>query len=112
MAVMVIQHKVRDYDAWRRAYDAHQGSPTGAGVTNGRIYRKAEDPSDILGLFDVADVAKARAWTEGADLRAAMEKGGVVSSRLSTASDDRSLPAAASLEAEPAAIRIPQATTL
>jgi len=52
---------------------------TGAGITNGRIYRKAEDPSDILGLFDVADLAKARAFTEGADLRAAMEKAGVVS---------------------------------
>ena len=24
MAVMVIQHKVRDYDAWRPVYDAHQ----------------------------------------------------------------------------------------
>jgi hypothetical protein len=41
MAVMVIQHKVRDYDAWRPVYDAHQGSRTGAGVTNGRVYRRA-----------------------------------------------------------------------
>jgi hypothetical protein len=79
MAVMVIQHKVRDYDAWRPVYDAHQGSRTGAGVTNGRVYRRAEDPNDLLLVHDVADVAKARAWTEGADLRAAMEKAGVVS---------------------------------
>ena len=79
MAVMVIRHKVRDYDAWRPVYDAHEPSRTGAGVTNGRIYRKAEDPNDILGVFDIADVAKTRAWTEGADLRAAMEKSGVVS---------------------------------
>ena len=79
MAVMVFQHKVRDYDAWRPVYDAHEPSRTRAGITNGRIYRKAEDPSDILGLFDVADLAKARAFTEGADLRAAMEKAGVVS---------------------------------
>jgi len=79
MAVMVIQHKVRDYDAWRPVYDAHQGSRTGAGVTNGRVYRRAEDPNDLLLVHDVADVAKARAWTEGADLRAAMEKAGVMS---------------------------------
>jgi hypothetical protein len=79
MAVLVIQHKVRDYDAWRPVYDAHQGSRTGAGVTNGRVYRRAEDPNDLLLVHDVADVAKARAWTEGADLRAAMEKAGVVS---------------------------------
>jgi hypothetical protein len=79
MAVMVIQHKVRDYDAWRPVYDAHQGSRTGAGVTNGRVYRRAEDPNDLLLVHDVADVAKARAWTEGEDLRAAMQKAGVVS---------------------------------
>ena len=79
MAVMVIQHKVRDYDAWRPVYDAHQGSRTGAGVTNGRVYRRAEDPNDLLLVHDVADVATARAWTEGEDLRAAMQKAGVVS---------------------------------
>ena len=79
MAVMVFQHKVRDYHAWRPVYDAHEPSRTGAGLTNGQIYRKAEDPSDILGLFDVADVAKARTWTEGADLQAAMQKSGVES---------------------------------
>ena len=39
---------------------------TGAGVTNGRVYRKAEDPNDILVRHDITDVAKARAWTEGA----------------------------------------------
>ena len=79
MPVMVIQHKIRDYDAWRPVYDAHQASRTGAGVTNGRVYRKAEDPNDILVVHDVADVAKARTWTEGEDLRAAMERSGVVS---------------------------------
>ena len=79
MPVMVIQHKIRDYDAWRPVYDAHQASRTGAGVTNGRVYRKAEDPNDILVVHDVADLAKARTWTEGEDLRAAMKRSGVVS---------------------------------
>ena len=46
-----------------------------------RSYRadRLTNPLPIHSLFDVADVAKARAWTEGADLRAAMEKAGVVS---------------------------------
>lgn len=45
---------------------------------NGRVYRKAEDPNDLLLVHDVADMAQARAWTEGADLQTAMEKSGVV----------------------------------
>jgi hypothetical protein len=78
MALMVIQHRVRDYAAWRPVYDAHQASRIGAGVTNGRVYRKAEDANDLLVLHDVADVAKARAWTQGEDLRTAMQKSGVL----------------------------------
>src|SRR5207245_7692591 len=38
MALMVIHHKVRDYAAWRPAYDAHEPSRAGAGITNGRVY--------------------------------------------------------------------------
>jgi hypothetical protein len=53
MALMVIHHKVRDYAAWRPAYDAHEPSRAGAGITNGRVYRKAEDPNDLVILFDI-----------------------------------------------------------
>ncbi len=79
MALMIIQHKVRDYAVWRPAYDAHEPSRVGAGITNGRVYRKADDPNDLVILFNVADVAKARAWAVGEDLKAVMQKAGVLS---------------------------------
>jgi hypothetical protein len=77
MASMVIHHNVSNYAAWRPAYDAHESARVGAGITNGRVYRKAEDPNDLVILFDVADVAKARAWAAGDDLKTAMQKAGV-----------------------------------
>jgi hypothetical protein len=49
-------------------------SQAGAGLTNGRVYCKAEDPNDVVILFDVSDMAKARAWAGGTDLKAAMQK--------------------------------------
>lgn len=78
MALLVVQHKVRDYTAWRPAFDAHEPSRTGAGVTNGRVYRRAEDPNDLVLLFDVADMAKARTWAAGEDLKKAMQNAGVL----------------------------------
>jgi hypothetical protein len=78
MAMMVLQHKIRDYAAWRPAYDAHETSRVGAGITNGRVYRKAEDPNDIVILFDAADIAKARAWASSEDLKSVMQKAGVI----------------------------------
>lgn len=39
--------------------------PRASGITNGRVYRKAENPNDVVILVDVADVAKARVWAAG-----------------------------------------------
>jgi len=75
---LTIHHKVKDYALWRKGYDEHEKSRASAGVTNGKVFRSAEDPNDILILADVADVAKARAWLGGEDLKAAMQKAGVV----------------------------------
>jgi hypothetical protein len=73
-----IHHKVKDYASWRKGYDEHEKSRVSAGVTNGKVFRSAEDPNDILIVLDVADVAKARTWLGAPDLKTAMEKAGVV----------------------------------
>jgi hypothetical protein len=78
MATLMVQHQVRDYATWRTAFDAHEPSRVGAGITNGRVYCKAEDPNNLVLLFDLDDVAKAKAWTEGEDLKSAMQGAGVV----------------------------------
>ena len=77
---LTIHHKVKDYAAWRKGYDDHEKARHAAGVTNGRVFRSAEDPNDVLILQDVADVAKARTWLGGDELKAAMTKAGVVGS--------------------------------
>jgi hypothetical protein len=44
------------------------------------VYRRVEDPNDVVILQDVADVTKARTWMASDEMKAAMEKGGVVGS--------------------------------
>jgi heme-degrading monooxygenase HmoA len=78
MASMIIHHRVRDYAAWRPGYDAHESSRGAAGITDGRVYRNAEDPNDIVIVANVSDLAKARAWTASDDLKTAMQKAGVL----------------------------------
>jgi hypothetical protein len=77
---LTIHHKVTDYTAWRKGYDAHEQSRRSAGLTNGRVFRSAEDPNDVVVLQDCADVAKARTWVGSEDLKAAMQKSGVIGS--------------------------------
>jgi hypothetical protein len=71
---------VKDYAAWRTGYDAGETGRTSAGITNGKVFRSAANPNDVLVLFDVADTAKARTWIGSDDLKAAMQKSGVLGS--------------------------------
>jgi|ERR1700730_11276807 hypothetical protein len=77
---LTIHVKVKDYSTWRPAYDAHEKSRLSAGITNGRVFRSAEDPNDVVILQDVADVAKARTWLGSDEMKATMQKSGVVGS--------------------------------
>jgi hypothetical protein len=77
---LTIHIKVKDYATWRPGYDGHEKSRLSAGITNGRVFRNAQDPNDIVILQDVADVAKARTWLGSDDLKATMKKSGVTGS--------------------------------
>jgi hypothetical protein len=74
---LTVQFKVQDYSAWRTAYDGREQGRTSAGITNGKVYRRVEDPNDVVILSDVADVTKASAFLGTDELKAAMQKSGV-----------------------------------
>src|ERR1700694_6235576 len=77
---MTVHLKVKDYSTWRASYDERKNNRVSAGITNGRVFRNAQDPNDLVILQDVADVAKARTWFGSDDLKAAMQKSGVIGS--------------------------------
>jgi hypothetical protein len=76
--IMAIHHRVEDYAKWRPAYDAHEQARVAAGVTNGRIYQSKGDPNDVVILFDVVDVSKAKAFSQSQDLKSRMQAAGVL----------------------------------
>jgi hypothetical protein len=78
MGVMIVHHSVRDYAAWRPAYDAHEAARRAAGLTNGRVFRSTEDPNDILILFDTSDRRRAEEFGGSEDLKSAMQNSGVI----------------------------------
>jgi hypothetical protein len=77
---LTVHLKVKDYGTWRAGYDGREQNRRSAGITNGRVFRKAEDQNDVVVLQDVADVTKARVWVASDDLKAAMQKSGVIGS--------------------------------
>ena len=75
---MLIRHKVRDFSEWKPGYDAHLPKRAEAGLTETYLLRGADDPNEVVLLFAVQDLNRAKAFSESEDLRETMQKLGVL----------------------------------
>jgi hypothetical protein len=78
MALLVVQHPVRDYQAWRAVYDSAGDMQRAAGVTAESVHQLAGDPNTVLVLHYFATVAEAESMISNPELKVAMERAGVV----------------------------------
>jgi hypothetical protein len=78
MAIAIIRHKVADYGKWRPVFDADEPRRQAADMTNPRVFRSADDKNEIVALFDIADIAKAKELVASPDLKKIMMEAGVV----------------------------------
>jgi len=75
---LMVRHKVKDFDAWKKIYDADQGNRIAAGLTDRVLAQGADDDKSVIIVFAVADMAKAKAMTASPELKAKMDSAGVV----------------------------------
>jgi hypothetical protein len=78
MAFMLVRSKVRDFNTWKPAYDAHLPVRIDAGLTEKYLLRGADDANEVVILFEVQDLNRAKAFAASADLRERMQESGVV----------------------------------
>jgi quinol monooxygenase YgiN len=77
--IVIVQHKVRDYDAWKSVFDEHQAVRTRHGATGHELYRGLEDPNELTIVNQFPSKEQAEAFAADPSLKEAMERGGVVS---------------------------------
>ncbi len=78
MGLVIVRHKVKDFASFKTVFDDHRSAQTGAGLSNPRVFRSADDPSEVVILFDAQDLAKAKQFASSPDLKAAMASAGVI----------------------------------
>jgi hypothetical protein len=77
MSVIIIRHKVKDFAAWKIAFDAHKPVRDAAGLSKSRVLRSAGDANEVVLVFDDADIDKTKAFMASADVQAAIKAAGV-----------------------------------
>ena len=77
MAHMLVRHKVADFDEWKTVYKDHRKAREAAGLKDLYLWRNESDPSEVLLLFEVSDVTKAKAFSSSPDAKEKMQAAGV-----------------------------------
>lgn len=77
--VMAIVHTVKDFDEWRKVFNAHESTRVASGLTLRALARGTEDPNKVFIVLNVTDMKKAEAFTNSIDLKKVMQKANVTS---------------------------------
>lgn len=75
--MMVVLHKVANFEKWMPAYDAHDSVRLANEIHSYVIGRGIKDSNMVLVAMKVDDMAKAKALAKDPNLKKAMQKGGV-----------------------------------
>lgn len=78
MASMIVTHKVKDYSIFKKTFDSVIDLRKSNGELSDRIYRDASDPNELTLIFKWDSLANAQKYAHSPELKAAMDKAGVV----------------------------------
>jgi hypothetical protein len=74
----IVVQDVADYATWKAAFDAHAPARKQAGIIGHAVNRRADKPNTLVIYLQAESLAELRAFTSSADLKATMQRAGVV----------------------------------
>jgi len=77
MTSMLIQIKVKDFEAWKKGFDAGSGLRSANGEISHQIFQNPSDPNKVATVFQWNSLANAQKFSQSPELKAAQEKAGV-----------------------------------
>ncbi len=75
---VIVTHKVKDWDAWKKSFDSHKQARIDAGLTDRAIGYSVGDTHTVTVAFIINDLQKAEAFMASKDLKDKMAEAGVV----------------------------------
>ena len=79
MATLFARHKVKEFEAWKAAYDAFDEERKTLGVTSHGAYQSDDDPNEVTIYHHFKSMDEAKAFGDSPRLKEVMERAGVAS---------------------------------
>ena len=78
MPYLFCKNIVTDFDQWKAVFDSHAVAQWEAGLRIKHVWRGVDDPCEVFMLFEVTDLAKARAFVTAPEVPDAQQESGMV----------------------------------
>ena len=79
MSIVIINHRVNDFNKWKPIYDSDTPRREAAGVKELHMGRKEGDPNDVYMIFEAKDASKSQKMMQDPELQKTMKEAGVIS---------------------------------
>ena len=79
MVTVIISHEVKNYSNWRIVFDEDEVNRSKAGFKSTGVYQSVGNPNNITIIGEAPSVEAINGFMTNPALKAAMEKGGVLS---------------------------------
>jgi quinol monooxygenase YgiN len=77
MSRFLVIHTVEDYEKWKSVFDEHARTRQEYGGKGATLFRNADNPNNIVLLWDWESAQKAREFAQSDSLREVMQRAGV-----------------------------------
>lgn len=77
MPHLIVRVTVQDFGRWKIVYDSNLPARQSAGLKELNLWRNADKPNEVVLLFEVLDMAKAKTYTLSPELKEKLKAGGV-----------------------------------
>lgn len=78
MPYLLIRQRVKDYEQWKLAFDAHSLTRQANGSRGGQLFRNASDPNELVVLLEWDVLERAHQFAQSEELREVMQQAGVI----------------------------------
>ena len=78
MAFYVVNHKVKDFDAWKKVYDAFESTRNDFGVKEHYAFQSVDDTNHVL-VVGEGTLEAIQEFLNSEDLKSGMEDAGIAS---------------------------------
>lgn len=78
MITVILSHEVKDYSVWKKEFDIEAPNRSKMSVSVSGVYQAVDNQNQVTVITEVPSMEAFNAFLATPDLKAAMEKGGVI----------------------------------